>query len=60
MTIEDGKKRYSLFGYPVTSGYVRAVGMFAIALWLSLLATFWLNFIIKVTEECRNGIDCFF
>ena len=58
-TTENGRKRYSLFDYPVTPGYVRAVGIFTIALWISLLATFWLNFIIEVTEECRVGIDCF-
>ena len=59
-TTENGRKRYFLFDYPVTPGYVRAIGIFAIALWLSLLATFWLNFIITVTEECRVGIDCFY
>ncbi len=58
-TTENGKKQYSLFGYPVTTAYVRAIGAFAIALWLSLLATFWLNFIIKVTEDCNKEIDCF-
>ena len=58
-TTENGRKRYFLFGHPVTPGYVRVIGVFAVALWLSLLATFW-NFIVKDTEECRNGIDCFF
>ena len=57
---ENGRKRYSLFDYPVTPGYVRAIGIFAIVLWISLLANFWMNSIIEVTEECRNGIDCFF
>ena len=59
-TTENGRKRYSLYGYPVTRKYVRAIGTFAIALWLSLIATFWLNFIIEVTEECKIGVDCFF
>ena len=59
-TTENGRKRYFLFDYPVTPGYVRAVGIFTITLWISLLANFWLNFIIEVTEECRVGIDCFY
>ena len=58
-TTENGRKQYFLFDYPVTPGYVRAIGIFTITLWISLLATFWLNFIIEVTEECRVGIDCF-
>ena len=60
-TTENGKKRYFLFGYPVTPVYVRSVGLFTMALWQSLLVTFWLNFIIEVTDECKNynGIYCF-
>ncbi len=60
VTTEDGRKLYFLFGYPVTPGYVRAIGIFTISLWVSLLDAFWLNFIIKVTEGCRTGIDCFY
>ncbi len=52
-------KRYFLFDYPVTPKYVQAIGVFTIALWLSLLATFWVNFLIKITEDCNDGIDCF-
>ena len=51
--------QYFLFDYPVTPKYVRYIGLFAIVLWLSLLATFWLNFIIKVTSDCNVRIDCF-
>ncbi len=58
-TTEDGSKRYFLFDYPVTPKYVRAIGVFTLGLWLSLLATFWLSFIIKITEDCNDGIDCF-
>ena len=52
-----GEEVYSLFGYPVTieSMLEQLIGIFAIVLWLSLLATFWLNFIIKVTEDCNNN-----
>ncbi len=56
---EDGKIQYFLFDYPVTPRYVRSIGLFAIALWLSLLITFWVNFIIKVSDDCNNGA-CFF
>ncbi len=58
-TTEDGRKRYFLFGYLVTPKYVRSVGFFMIALWQSILITFWLNFIIEVTDECRTRIHCF-
>ncbi len=56
---EDGKIQYFLFDYPVTPMYVRSIGLFAISLWQSLLITFWLNFIIKVSDDCNNGA-CFF
>ncbi len=56
---EDGKIQYFLFDYPVTPRYVRSIGLFAIALWQSLLITFWVSFIIKVTDGCNNGA-CFF
>ncbi len=56
---EDGKIQYFLFDYPVTPRYVRSIGLFVIALWQSLLITFWLSFIIKVTDGCNNGA-CFF
>ena len=59
-TTENGRKRYFLFGYPVTPKYVRSVGLFVVTLWLSLLVTFWVNFIIEVSDECKNGIACFF
>ncbi len=58
-TTENGRKRYFLFNYPVTPGYVRSIGMFTIALWVSLIVTFWLNFTINVTGDCKNGVDCF-
>ncbi len=58
-TNENGRKQYFLFDYPVTPRYVRTVGMFTIAIWVSLLATFWLNFTLKITEDCKNGVDCF-
>ena len=58
-TTEDGRKRYFLFGYLVTPKYVRSVGFFMIALWQSILITFWFNFIIEVTDECRTRIHCF-
>ena len=57
---EDGKIQYFLFDYPVTPRYVRSIGLFAIALWQSLLITFWVNFIIKITDDCNNGSACFF
>ncbi len=38
----------------MSNWYVHTIG-----LWISLLAIFWLNFIIKVTEDCNKEIDCF-
>ena len=49
-TTENGRKRYFLFGFLLTPAYVRTVGMFMMALWQSLLVTFWLNFIIEVVR----------
>ncbi len=59
-TAEDGTKQFYLFGHQVTTKYVRIFGTHIIGLRLSVLVTFWLNFIIKITENCNNAIDCFF
>ncbi len=58
-TAENGTKTFFLFGYQVTTKYARIFGTYAIGLWLSILVIFWINFIVKVTDNCNNRIDCF-
>ncbi len=38
---------------------MRNIALLCLSLWRSLIATFWITFIVNTSESCELGLDCF-